>query len=145
VAVRATKRRKRQSEDLLKDSEFWLNIYREVWCVTSILYNKKQCQVKIHRQISSAHRAGGSPAKPLGDALVVECMAIVGHFHTMAGCRIRCLILQADATVLTPCWHRLCVCAEHQEHLGRDELQLFIDPKLKRCVGDVAVTVGLMH
>jgi hypothetical protein len=102
-------------------------------------------RVEIHRQISSAHRAGGSPAEPLSDALAVECMAIARHFHTMPGHRIRCLILQADAAVLTPRWRRLCVCAEHQEHHGRDELQLFIDPKLKRRVGDAAITVGLMH
>jgi hypothetical protein len=75
----------------------------------------------------------------------VECMAIAGHFHTMAGHRIRCLILQADAAVLTPRWRCLCVYTKHQEHLGRDELQLFIDPKLKHRVGDAAITVGLMH
>ena len=35
-------------------------------------------------------------------------------------------------------WHRLCLClcAKHQEHLGRDELELFINPKLKRGMGE---------
>ena len=71
-------------------------------------------------------------------------MAAVGHFHSMASRRIRCFILLADAAVLTPRWRHLCLRlrSERQEHLGRDELQLFIDPKLKRGVGDVAVPVG---
>ena len=59
-------------------------------------------RVKIHRQISSAHRACGSPTEPLGDALAVECVAIAEHFHSMAGRRIRCFILQADTVVPTP-------------------------------------------
>ena len=42
------------------------------------------CRVKIHRQISSAHRAGGSPAEPLGDALAVECVAVDEYFHRPA-------------------------------------------------------------
>ena len=42
AAVRVMERRKRRSRDLLKDSEFWPNIYRGVWCVISILYNIKQ-------------------------------------------------------------------------------------------------------
>ena len=99
------------------------------------------CQVKIHRKISTAHRAGGSPAEPLGDALAVECVAIARHFHSMAGHRIRCFILQADAAVLTLRWR--CLRVEHQERLGRDELQLFVDPKLKRGMGDAAIMVGL--
>ena len=92
-----------------------------------------------------AHRAGGSLAEPLGDALAVECVAAAGHFHSMVGRRIRCFILQADATVLTPRWCRLCLCTERQERLGRDELQLFIDPKLKRGVGDAAIPIGLVR
>ena len=60
------------------------------------------CQVKIRRQIKSAHRAGGAPAKPLGDALAVKCVAVARHFHSMAGHRFRCFILQANATVPTP-------------------------------------------
>ena len=59
----------------------------------------------------------------------------------MADHRIRCFILQADAIVPTPHWHRLC--AEHQERLGRDELELFVDPKLKRGMGDAAILAGL--
>ena len=103
------------------------------------------CQVKIHRQISSAHQAGGSPVEPLGDALAVECVAIAGHFHSMVGYRIRCFILQVDAAVSTPRWRRLRLHAERQEHLKRDELQLFINPKLKRGMGDAVILAGLMH
>jgi len=32
---------------------------------------------------------------------------------------------------------------EHQEHLGRDELELFVNPKLKWGVGDAVIMVGL--
>ena len=99
-------------------------------------------RVKIHRQISSAHRAGGSLAEPVGDALAVECVATAEHFHSMADCRIRCFILRADVVVLTPYW-RCRLCTEHQELLGHDELELFIDPKLKCGVGDVAILAGL--
>ena len=100
-------------------------------------------QVKIPTQIASAHRAGGSPAKPLGDALAVECMAVARHFHSMAGHRIRCFILLADAVVLTPYWRRLRLRVECQERLRRDELQLFIDPELKCGMGDAAISAGL--
>ena len=92
------------------------------------------CRVKIHKQILSAHRAGGSLAKPLGDALVVECVTVAGHFHSIAGHRIRCFILWPDA---------LRLHAERQEHLEHDELQLFVDPKLKHGMGDVAILAGL--
>jgi hypothetical protein len=61
----------------------------------------------------------------------------------MAGCRIRSFIFQADAAVLTPCWHCLRLSAERQERLGCNELELFVDPKLKSCVGDAAISVGL--
>ena len=99
------------------------------------------CWVKIRRQIKSAHRAGGAPDKTLGDALAVKCVAAAWHFHNMAGHRIRCFILQVDAIVPTPRWHRLY--AEQQERLGRDELELFVNPKLKRGVGNAAIVVGL--
>jgi len=102
------------------------------------------CQVKIHRQISSAHQVGGSPAEPLGDALVVECVAVAGHFHSKAGHRIRCFILLADVAIPTPRWRHLRLRVECQERLRRDELQLFIDPKLKRGVGNAAILVGLV-
>ena len=98
-------------------------------------------RVKVHRQISSAHWAGGSSAEPLGDALAVECVATARHFHSMANHRVRCFILKADATVLTPRWRRLH--AECQERLGRSELQLFVDPKLEHGVGDAAIPTGL--
>ena len=101
------------------------------------------CQVKIHRQISLAHQAGGSLAKPLRDTLVVEFMAAAGHFHSMASHRIRCFILQADAAVPTPLWHCPHLRIESQERLRRDELQLFIKPKLNCGVGDAAILTGL--
>ena len=43
--------------------------------------------------------------------------------------------------VLTPRWYRLR--AERQEHLRRDELQLFVNLKLKHGVGDVAILADL--
>jgi hypothetical protein len=101
--------------------------------------------VKIHRQISSAHRAGGSPAEPLGDAFVVECVAAAGHFHSMADHRIRCFILQVDAAVSTPRWCYLYLRAKRLERLGRDELELFVDPKLRRHEGNAAILAGLAH
>ncbi|CAD6231725.1 unnamed protein product [Miscanthus lutarioriparius] len=61
----------------------------------------------------------------------------------MADYSIRCFILQADVAVLTPRWCRLRLRTERQECLGHDELHLFIDPKLKHGVGDVAIPVGL--
>jgi hypothetical protein len=51
------------------------------------------CWVKIHRQILSTQRVGGSLAEPLGDALAVECMGAAEHFHSMASYKIRCFIL----------------------------------------------------
>jgi hypothetical protein len=48
----------------------------------------------------------------------------------MAGHRIRCFILQADAIVTKPHWRRLYT--ERQEHLGHDQLDLFIDLKHNR-------------
>ena len=74
---------------------------------------------------------------------VVECMAIARHFHSKAGRSIRCFILQVDGAVLTPCWRRLCLHIERQERLERDELQLFVNPMLKRGMGDAAISVGL--
>jgi hypothetical protein len=99
------------------------------------------CWVKIHRQIKLAHWAGGAPTKPLGDALAVKCVDVAGHFHSMAGRRIRCFVLQADVAVSTS---RLrCLHAEHQEHLRRNELELFIDLKPKCGMGNVAIPAGL--
>ncbi|CAD6256879.1 unnamed protein product [Miscanthus lutarioriparius] len=65
----------------------------------------------------------------------------------MDGHRIRCFILQADAVVPTPRWCCLCLSlrAERQERLGRDELQLFVNPKLNHGVGDTAISTGLMR
>ena len=81
------------------------------------------------------------------DALAVKCVVIAGHFHSMASRRIRCFILLADAAVLTPRWRRLRLRLriEHQEHLGRDELQLFVDVKLKCGVGDATIPIGHMR
>ncbi|CAD6220585.1 unnamed protein product [Miscanthus lutarioriparius] len=68
-------------------------------------------------------------------------MATTEHFQSMVGRMIRCFFLQAHAAVLTPCCRHLR--AEHQECLRRDELELFIDRKLKHGVGDAAILVGL--
>ena len=68
-------------------------------------------------------------------------MATARHFHSMPSRNIRCVILQADVAVLTPRWRRLRT--ERQERVGRDELELFIDPKLKHGVGDAAIPASL--
>ena len=68
-------------------------------------------------------------------------MAIARHFHIIAGRKIRSFILQADVVVPTPRWgHRLGI--EHKERLGRGELELFVDPKLNRRMGDAAISAG---
>ena len=63
----------------------------------------------------------------------------------MTSCRIRCFILLADVAIPTPRWLHLRLHAEHQECFRLDELQLFVNLKLKRGVGDVAIPVGLMR
>jgi hypothetical protein len=44
---------------------------------------------------------------------------------------------------MTPRWHFLRLRTEHQEHLGCDELELLIAPKLKCCMDNAAILVGL--
>ena len=73
----------------------------------------------------------------------MECVAAAGHFHGMASHKIRCFILQAGCCSSDPPLVLPLPTSERQEHLERDELQLFIDPKLKHGMGDAAILAGL--
>ena len=99
------------------------------------------CRVKIQRQIAWAQRAAALPVEPLGDTTLVEYVAAVGHNHNMAYRMIRCFILQADTTVLTPRWRRLR--AQRQERHGRNELDFLFDHEHNHRLADATIPASL--